>query len=450
MDPDQYLHPNGDLYPHLYLHADAQCEYRQDRIGNGGQGGGYPDLYHHPGRHNRNGQLGGGNGCAAPNLTFVSYGAVPAGGTTIPVTGNQLVWNFPSLGPGIYSFTYQAQVAAYVPQGAVLNNNASLMYAGLATPKTTFVYVTMATAYTVHIGVYNEAGELIKEISVQRLSEAITDFGIFATPTITSLHGQVYIEYKGIQIATWDGTNNANDPVTNGDYYVKVDNVDPFGVVTSITQLVTVSRSLAKVQVYIYNEAGEIVRRLTSYVDDPNNISLSNVSLSTSVISPTLSGTPTTGSTNLVHITTDTGMNLIWDGKNDNGAIVSNGYYQVEIHWQDGKGNDVVITRGILVQAGNQSFANGKVTAQPNVLTKGSTKTTFVMNSSSAYTLKVWVYDMAGELLVSKVTRGDLNSNSVTVDMGGVASGIYFGIVELTDASGGQAGRQTCKLLVVR
>ena len=331
-----------------------------------------------------------------------------------------------------------------------MNNNASLMYAGLTTPKTTFVYVTMATAYTVHIGVYNEAGELIKEIWVQRLSEEITNFSIFATPTITSLHGQVYIEYKGTQIATWDGTNNAGDPVTNGDYYVKVDNVDPFGVVTSVTQMVTVSRSLAKVQVYIYNEAGEIVRHLTSYVDDPNNISLSNVTLSTSVISPTISGTPTTGGTNLVHITTDTGMDLIWDGKNDSGAVVSNGDYEVEIHWQDGKGNDVVITKGILVQEGNQSFANGKVTAQPNVLTKGSTKTTFVMNSSSPYTLKVWVYDVAGELLVSKIKRGDLNTNTVTIDMSGVASGIYFGVVELTDVNGGNAGRQVCKILVVR
>jgi len=163
------------------------------------------------------------------------------------------------------------------------------------------------------------------------------------------------------------------------------------------------------------------------------------------VISPTLSGTPTTGVTNLVHITSDTGLNLIWDGKNDDGTIVANGHYEVEIHWQDGKGNDVVITRGILVQAGNQTFADGKVTAKPNVLTRGATKTTFVMNSGSAYTLKVWVYDMAGELLVSKVTRGELNSNSVTVDMSGVASGIYLGVVELTDVNGGNAGRQVCK-----
>jgi hypothetical protein len=90
------------------------------------------------------------------------------------------------------------------------------------------------------------------------------------------------------------------------------------------------------------------------------------------------------------------------------------------------------------------------VTAQPNVLTKGQTKTTFVMNSASPYTLKVWVYDVAGELLVSKIKRGDLNTNSVTIDMSGVASGIYFAVIELTDVSGGNAGRQVCKLLVVR
>lgn len=382
-------------------------------------------------------------------MNFIGFGPVPADGTPVKTTGGALVWTFPSLTPGIYTFTYQVQVAAYVPQGTVLNNNASLTYTSLPTPKTTFVYVTMSTAYTVHIGVYNEAGELVKQIWVQRLSEEITNFSIFESPTITSLHGQIYIEYQGTQIATWDGTNNNGDPVTNGAYYLKVDNIDPFGVDTSVSQMVTVSRSLAKVQVYIYNEAGEIVRTLLTYVDDPSNVSFSNVTLSASVISPTLSGTPTSGTNNLVHITTDSGMNLVWDGKNNDGTIVANGHYELEIHWQDGNGNDVVITRGILVQVGSQSFTDGKVTAQPNVLTRGATKTTFVMNSSSPFTLKVWIYDVAGELLAGKVTRGELNSNSVTVDMSGVASGIYMGVVELTDASGGNAGRQVCKVLVI-
>jgi hypothetical protein len=187
-----------------------------------------------------------------------------------------------------------------------------------------------------------------------------------------------------------------------------------------------------------------------TYVDDPSDLSLSNMTLSTNVISPTLSATPTLTGSNQVHITTDSGLDLVWDGKNDNGAIVSNGYYLVELHWQDGKGGEAVVSRGLLVKAGDQAFTDGKVTALPNLLTQGSMTTTFVMNSSDNYTLKVRIYDVAGELLDGKTTQGPPNSNAAKVNMTGVASGIYFGVVDLTDESGGFAGRQVCKLLVVR
>jgi len=55
----------------------------------------------------------------------------------------------------------------------------------------------------------------------------------------------------------------------NGNYYVKVDNIDTFGVVRTTTQEVTVNRSLYKADLTIYNEAGEVVRHLLTYVDDP-------------------------------------------------------------------------------------------------------------------------------------------------------------------------------------
>src|SRR5258708_35645820 len=124
----------------------------------------------------------------------------------------------------------------------------------------------------------------------KQLTQEIKDFNSATSPTITSIHGQVYLVWKGQQIATWDGTKKVGDQVTNGKYYLKVDNTDSLGVVTSVSQLVMVSRSLAKVSVNIYNEAGEVVKHLYSYVDDPSNATLEDIQLSSSILRPSQSG----------------------------------------------------------------------------------------------------------------------------------------------------------------
>ena len=56
------------------------------------------------------------------------------------------------------------------------------------------------------------------------------------------------------------------------------------------------SRALYKSTVLIYNEAGEVVRTLYTYVDDPGKQTVSQVTLSANVIAPsgmTTAGTPT-------------------------------------------------------------------------------------------------------------------------------------------------------------
>src|SRR5205823_5009243 len=95
------------------------------------------------------------------HLTFLGFGNVPSGGITAwNITTKTLTVTFASLPVGTYSITYQAQVDSYVQEGTVLTNNAQLTYAGLPSPKTTSVSVAMASVFTVHVGVYNEAGEL--------------------------------------------------------------------------------------------------------------------------------------------------------------------------------------------------------------------------------------------------------------------------------------------------
>jgi uncharacterized repeat protein (TIGR01451 family) len=380
------------------------------------------------------------------NLIFVGFGTEPIGVTPNWDGGHNLTWSWSFLSPGVVSFTYQARVDNYVQQGTILRNHAQLTYDGLANPKESHVDITMATLYKVHVGVYNAVGEMVKEIWVQQLSEEIKDFDIFESPMITSVHGKVYVDYQGVQIATWDGTNQSGDPVTNGKYHLKVDNVDAYGTVDSVSHEVMVSRSIAKEEVIIFNEAGEAVRHLYSYIDDANGLTLGDVTLSTTLIKPSTSGTPVPGENGVVNITSPNGMNLTWDGRSDTGAIVTNGHYEVEVHYTNGKNGEEVVSRGVIVQSSNTSVTNGKVYAKPNVLKGGLTQTTLEVKSDVALTIHCKLYNTAGELVM--VVEGGTGTKQANLNLSKLASGLYFVVVDLTDAQGRFAAHQVTQIVL--
>ncbi len=206
------------------------------------------------------------------------------------------------------------------------------------------------------IGVYNSAGELVDQISVQELSQALNNFTL-SNATITSLNGVVYVIVNGQEVAAWNGMDSNGNPATNGVYYMQVTSTDPYGVVTNQSQMVTVSRAIAQIQIDIYNEAGEVVKHLYSYADDPGNSPLGQVQLSAGMIAPRM-GTPTPGGNNSVTIMFN-GTSVVWDGTSDSGSIVTNGDYLIEVHWTDGKGGEEVVSKGVIVERGNSPVTNG-------------------------------------------------------------------------------------------
>jgi len=336
-------------------------------------------------------------------------------------------------------------VDSYVQEGMVLTNTAQVTYTGGS--KTSSVSVDLGTIYTVHVGVYNEAGELVKEIWVKQMAQQVREFDVADNPDILSLNDPVHVVFKGKKIATWDGTNANGDPVSNGKYYLKVDNVDAFGVVNSVSNLVMVSRSIARIQVNIFNSAGEIIRHLYSVADDPGNLSLVDVQVSSSVIRPTQDGVPVAGANNVVQITSLSGVNMSWDGKSDTGSIVTNGHYEIEVHYVDGRGGEQVFSRGVIVQSTNTPITDGKAYVAPNILKDGQTTAIVKVNSATAFTLTATLYDVAGERVSQPVT-GPTGAKQAPLDVSGLASGIYFVVVELRDLNGGLAGRQVTQIVV--
>jgi len=379
------------------------------------------------------------------HLYSITVDPVPAGGTET-TSGSNLTWSWASLPPGTYSLTYHGVVDNSVHVGDVLTNKAQVTYVGQSSPKTSSVSIPLAELYVVKVGVYNESGELVKQLSVTELSSAVDSLSS-SNPTITSLEGSVAVAVNGQQLAAWDGTTQNGMPASNGKYTLQVSSTDPFGVTTTVAEQVTVSRIVAKIQVNIYNEAGEIIKHLYSFVDDPNNMSLSNFQVSSAYIQPT-SGTPTPGGNNTLTITGANGVSIVWDGTTDSGTMATSGHYVVEVVMANGNGSQTVISRGIVVQAGHGSGANGVVQVGPNILKGGVTTTTVSINSPLSLTLTIHLYDVAGELI--RTTQGAAGANQATLDASGLASGLYLVVTDLTDANGHLIQKQINKLLIQR
>jgi uncharacterized repeat protein (TIGR01451 family) len=379
-------------------------------------------------------------------LTLVSFGSSPAG--TVPVSNPpNLKWTLPSpLTPGVYQLTYLVQVNPLIA-GGVLTNNAQLTYTGLAAPLTSSVNVQVPGVYIVNVDVYNSAGEVVKVIPVQSFSQPINNITLSASNLITTLQGPgstIQIYFDGVLIGTWDGSNNSGNPVTNGNYVIKVESVSPTGTATSVQQQATVNRPLSNITATIYNSAGEAVRTLYALVSDANNAQMTNVNLSASVM--TLSQKGSLSLLQIVINTTGSPVTLTWDGTNNSATNVTPGTYQIELHWDDGQGQTADITRTIMVVS--NGGASGTVLAEPNVLTASSTSTTFnATGITNAWIVNVKVYTIAGELITS--ITGSPGTATAPWNAARMASGIYIAAVQARDVNGGVLANQLLKILVL-
>jgi hypothetical protein len=290
----------------------------------------------------------------------------------------------------------------------------------------------------------------VRTIFSEQLKDPIDNMVIGSSTAITSLNGAnnaVTVFSQGQPIASWDGTTAGGRLASNGIYYIKVDNTDRTGVTTSATQQVTVSRALYQVTILVYNETGEVVKHLYAVTDDPGPQGATGVQLSTKVIAPT-NGNSSSGVPSQLYIILNNGTTVIWDGRGDNGNLVNNGQYLIEVDTVDGKGGSSVVTQQVSVLSGNRGNV-GNIQAEPNVLTRATGYTTTIVDSSGlGLTLTEHLYTMAGELIPQKSSTGIQGSGQVSLDLSGLASGLYIAVVDGAGANGGVVDHQILKIAV--
>ncbi len=310
-----------------------------------------------------------------------------------------------------------------------------------STPTGTPTPTPLPEPYTVTVGVYNSAGELVENLLVERSSQPVTAVTLGPGNSITSLTGPnnaVSIYWGGNLLSVWNGKNASGNPVSNGTYYLKVDSVNSLGSDQSVIQDVTVSRFLGTVVAEICNAAGEVIRNL--YEADGVGGPVTAVQLSSLVLQAgsTAQGLVTIGMSNEV--------TLVWDGTGSAGSMVTNGVYFLEVFSENGTGGEEVITKDLTVVNANRSPAG--VYAYPNPWQNGDPPLTFKTSSTQILTLKVRLYDLAGEKIA--VFSGAPGSGQALLPSGTIAGGVYVAVVELWDGNGSMTARQSLNVMIRR
>lgn len=348
-----------------------------------------------------------------PTLTFTS--------TSTPTSTNTPTWTL----TGTSTFTPTAT--------STWTSTGTPTFTGTATN------TPVPMPYTVKVGIYNAAGELVKQVLTENSSQAIGSLSLPSGNAITSLTGQgssISIYANGVPLATWDGSGASGNPVSNGSYFVRVDSIDSQGTDQSFSENVTVSRPLGKITAVICNAAGEVVRVLYTVTTGTTNDAVTSLQLSSSVLTV---GPPSAQ----VILEMNNGLSVAWDGRGSNGQLVTNGVYFVQVYSTNGTGGEQVLTQQVTVI--NGGTRGGIVTACPNIWVPGDPPIV-VKSSQTSLTLNVKLYDLAGERVGD--FQGASGSSQAALDLDHLAAGVYIALTELWDGNGELVSRQTLKVAV--
>jgi flagellar hook assembly protein FlgD len=276
-------------------------------------------------------------------------------------------------------------------------------------------------------------------------------------PTLGNVGIQVHLASGGVMTYAWDGKHTGGDWVGDGSYILKAERVDTTGTSTTLFANIVVLHKKNRMEVSIYSQSGELVRRLY----DSRNVT-------GKVTYVVLEGDPL-----ILRATTDnrvkillydpsnalisdaggalSGDRLQWNGTNARGSYVSTGDYllKVEEHYL---GEKVVATRNITVVRYSMSgFLSAK--AYPNPWHAGAGKNmSFNIMTSQDAVVGIKLYNIAGEavgsLYAPYVAGGVLSS--MDWDVSHVASGTYLGLVEARSLESGVTEKKVVKVIIVK
>ncbi|HXC64026.1 MAG TPA: hypothetical protein VNZ67_06685, partial [bacterium] len=293
---------------------------------------------------------------------------------------------------------------------------------------------------TFSINLYNQAGELVKTItSAMPVHGNLNDFTI-TNPDFSPQAGQEAAIIVDGKTYLWDGTNNSGQQVNTGVYYVKTEVVDNHGNDTVYIHPVTVIALANQFSLKVYNSAGELVRTIVlgNYGTGVAPTTLSVVGQKAVAFGPGGG-----------QFTFNVGPGTVtWNGQNDEGQLVQQGGYTVQLVTQGMGSPYSVDSVAVTVLSAYGSVLAGAFVAPNPVPANAGFVTVVLPAATSACHITARLYNVAGELVM--IGNNDLNYGQITFPTGGrrVAGGIY--VVALTAiGTWGQAERHSVHFVIV-
>jgi hypothetical protein len=303
--------------------------------------------------------------------------------------------------------------------------------------------------YLLTIMIYNEAGEVVRVISSEPVSAPITSVEYYAkgvtNPSVISDDSVLEIRLPRVETPStfgtgattyyWDAINAQSQEVGTGVYYIKIETLDPYGHMTTIVKDITVVRIDESVELNIYNSAGELVRQ----IKQEKNVLTDTVSLEK--LGDRLVFTKE-GKGIDIKYGNNIGDYITWDGKNQEGGIVSSGIYEVQVILRNAKDGVVSEASKTVTVLREGKVYIKELVAKPNPYVKGSggqIRFEWKLEGIEVGRVTIRIYNVAGELV--RKLEGQLGDGHIAWDLktqnkSYASRGIYIAVMEAKNKEG--------------
>lgn len=298
--------------------------------------------------------------------------------------------------------------------------------------------------YIIKISIYNEAGEVVRELILERASAVIGEIKLTSNGQevkVITNKSLLEINLPGIEtpgtigqggsVFIWDAKNDRGQVVKQGVYYIKVEEKDGYGHTNVLIRDINVMKEEQYVEVRIFNSAGELVKVIREEeVKIPEK-----VILGIDNIIP-IEGK---GSEVIISYGEEPGANVRWDGRNERGEVVKGGTYEIQVITKTEQGVKVQASKTVIILNEEKEFiSNIKVIPNPVEKEKVS-KAKIKWEGEGEGRVRVYIYNVAGELI--RKIEGILEAGSIEWDLktsGGavISQGNYIVIIEGISKSG--------------
>jgi len=297
-------------------------------------------------------------------------------------------------------------------------------------------------AYTLKITVYGESGEKVRDIINTSTLDIAKDFEVDVPTFNPDDGGKVTIKVSG-NFYEWDGKNNQGTKVGNGVYYIKVETTDIYGFTHMVVKDVTVLANNSKLQMRIFNSAGEIVKTLPVTVTAPYGTT--EIKVIPESPKPFVPGDDPYAE--IIY----NGETIKWDGTNNFGRIVDSGAYVLQIVNIDENGYRVIAQANITVlHDGYQVISDIKIVPNPMDMKKTSV-VSFKYTVTAGTKVTVRLYNINGEIvktLSDPTGTGEIKWD-ISAERTPYATGLYVCVIE-AQATNGITKREIDKFFLKR